>query len=65
MPRLRSPRPRPANKGPSQRNRHGWLDAALQAKIRAIADLLERKRAEGDIDKASVYQGGRLPEGPP
>lgn len=65
MPRLRSPRPRRSDKGPSQRNRHDWLDAALQAKIRAIADLLERKHAEGEIDKASVYQSGRLPEGPP
>lgn len=65
MPHHRSPRPRRPDKGPSRRNRHDWLDAALLAKIRAIADLMERQQAEGPINKASVYQGGRPPAGPP
>jgi len=64
MPHHRSPRPRRPDKGPSRRNRHDWLDAALQAKIRAIADMLDRKADEDDIAKASVWQGGRPPAGP-
>ncbi|ALL12787.1 hypothetical protein [Caulobacter henricii] len=64
MPRHRSPRPRRASKGPSRPHRHAWLTAALVKKISALADMIELKRAECDVDMASIFQGGRVPPGP-
>lgn len=63
MTRHRSPRPRRASKGPSRPHRHDWLQAALVKNILAIADLIELKRAEGPVDMASLFQGGKPPAG--
>jgi hypothetical protein len=47
-----------------QRNK-AWLQRRLVEKLLGVADLIERKRAEGAAETASVYQGGRPPVGPP
>ena len=65
MTRHRSPRPRRASKGPSRPHRHDWLQAALVEKILALAEQIALQRAADPIAKASVYEGGRPPAGPP
>ncbi|WP_419251952.1 hypothetical protein ACN2C6_11425 [Caulobacter sp. ErkDOM-YI] len=47
-----------------QRNK-AWLQRRLVEKLLGVADLIERKRAEGAAETACVYQGGTPPAGPP
>jgi len=47
-----------------QRNK-AWLQRRLVEELLGVADLIERKRAEGAAEMASVYQAGGPPMGPP
>jgi hypothetical protein len=47
-----------------QRNK-AWLQRRLVEELLGVADLIERKRAEGAADTAWGCQGGGPPAGPP